>query len=78
MDFWPGLGLSGKKREEDDTHTSHEFAISLPFVTRGVHNAVEVDEGIVVIQLGVDQICLVDVTTRRVALITRGGGPVVA
>lgn len=73
--FWAVEGISGNHQP---TGEKVRFSLELPFVAWVVRNAVQLEGGYVVAQLGDDQICLFHPDSRRVALIARGKGPVVA
>lgn len=73
--FWPVEGISGENAKEG---TRFHYSIETPFAAWVVRNATQVAEDRVVFQLGDDQICILDPTTKRIALITRGKGPIVA
>jgi hypothetical protein len=72
--FWASEGLRGQNQE---TNEKVRFALEVPFAAWPVRNATHLEGGYVVFQLGKDQICLLHADSRRLALITRGRGPVV-
>jgi hypothetical protein len=53
------------------------FALETLLVTWMIRNVTEVNRDLLVLQLGRDQICLLQPSTRRIALLARGWGPVV-
>jgi hypothetical protein len=73
--FWPIEGISG---ENDKTGKNVRFSLELPFAAWPVRNATQIFGDYIVAQLGVDQICLLHLESRRIALIARGRGPIVA
>jgi hypothetical protein len=72
--FWPIQGLSGKR---SDTKKTIYFAMETPFVQWNIRNATHIPGDKVVFQLGDDQICIFDVNSKSVALVTYGRGPIV-
>jgi hypothetical protein len=54
------------------------FALEMPLARWPVRNAAHLASDYLVFQLGEDQICLMHPPSRRIALIARGKGPVVA
>ena len=73
--FWPIEGVSGtNERTGERFHCSLE----LPFAAWPVRNATHIAGDYLVAQLGDDQICLLHPASRRIALIVRGKGPIVA
>ncbi len=73
--FWPVEGIGGHNRK---TGKRVHFSLELPFAAWNVRNATQIDEDLVVAQLGNDQICMIDPVSKRIALIARGKGPIVA
>lgn len=71
--FWPIEGLRG-------THATSEkrvhFSLETPFVAWSVRNATHLPTDKVLLQLGDDQLCVYDPETKRIALLTRGRGPI--
>lgn len=72
--FWPVEGVSGKNERTEETF---HFSLELPFAAWPVRNATHITGDYMVAQLGDDQICLLDPASRKIALITRGKGPIV-
>jgi hypothetical protein len=70
--FWPFEGLTATNGKTG--HRAH-FAFETPFAAWPVRNAIHLPNDVVLFQLGEDQICVMDLTTRKVALLTRGRGP---
>ncbi len=73
--FWPVEGLSGRREESGERF---QFSLETPFVQWLVRNATHLKGDLVLFQLGDDQICLLDPLGKRIALVARGQGPVVA
>lgn len=71
--FWPIEGLHGT---QTNTGRHVGFAFETPFVEWTVRNATLLPGDIVLFQLGHNQICVFDPTTKRVALVTKGRGPI--
>ncbi len=72
--FWPIEGFRG---ENVKTGEKIHFSLETPFVAWIVRNATQLPDNYVVFQLGDDQICLLEAATKKIALLTRGQGPVV-
>ena len=72
--FWAIEGLHG---ENNKTGEKLYLTFETPFAQWNVRNAYHLPGDCVVFQLGRSQICILDVATRRVALLTKGRGPVV-
>jgi hypothetical protein len=73
--FWAVEGISCRR---EDTGERFRFSLETPFVQWRVRNATQLKGDLVLFQLGDDQICLLDPFGKRIALVTRGQGPVVA
>jgi hypothetical protein len=72
--FWAIEGLLG---DNDKTGEKLYLAFETPFAQWNVRNAYHLPGDCVVFQLGPNQICALDVVTKRVALLAKGRGPVV-
>jgi hypothetical protein len=72
--FWAAQGLDA---EDQITKQTVRFALETPFVTWNVRNATVLPGSQVVFQLD-QQILLLDLNTRQLALLALGRGPVVA
>ncbi len=70
--FWPVEGLRG----ESKTGAKAGFSYETPFGSWVVRNATHLPTDKVLLQLGFDQICVYDPAMRKIALITKGRGPV--
>lgn len=71
--FWPIEGLVAQnQRSGERISIAHET----PFAAWAARNAIHLPADKVVFQLGKDQICALDLVTRRIALLCRGRGPV--
>jgi hypothetical protein len=70
---WAGEGLSGVRK---DTGARLWLSYETPFGQWMVRNATHLPGDKVLFQLGDNQICLYDPETKRVALVTKGRGPV--
>jgi len=75
LGFWPVEGILATNRA---TGVTSSWGMETPMVQWYVRNAVQLDRDRLVFQLGRDEICLLDPDTRRIALIARGFGPLVA
>jgi hypothetical protein len=72
--FWGIEGLQGKNKKTGGTIY---FALETPFLTWSIRDAAQLRGDYVVFQMGDDQICLLEVATRKIALLTKGQGPAV-
>lgn len=72
--FWPNEGLTGNN---SGTGASIDLALETPFVAWAARNATHLPGDYVVFQLGWDQICLLEVATRKIAVLDKGYGPIV-
>ena len=73
-DFWAAGGL---RVRNDASKSSARFAFETPFASWYFRNAVQLPNDQVIFQLGHDQICAFDPTTRSFAFLFRGRGPTV-
>ena len=73
--FWPIEGIRGENEKEG---AEFHFSLEIPFVAWEVRNAIHIEGDRIVFQLGDNQICILAPESRRIALITRGKGPIVA
>jgi len=73
--FWPVEGVSG---DNEKTGERFHYSLELPFIAWPVRNATHIAGDYVIAQLGDDQICMIHPASSRIALITRGKGPIVA
>ena len=71
--FWPIEGLRGKNSK---TGESLYFSLETPFVAWIVRNATHLPGDYVIFQLGNNQICILETTTRKIAMLDKGYGPV--
>ena len=71
--FWPIEGLHGKNSK---TGASIHFSLETPFVAWNARSAIHLPGDYVVFQLGEDQICILEASTKKIALLARGYGPV--
>ena len=72
--FWPIEGFRGSNQK---TGEKIYFSLETPFVAWIVRSATQLPGDDVIFQLGDDQICLLEPSTKKIALIARGQGPVV-
>jgi len=72
--FWAAEGIT---LTHDETKDELHIAYETPFGSWNVRNAVQLPGDVVLFQFGPDQICALEIETRRVALLCRGRGPVV-
>lgn len=75
LGFWPFEGIYATERATGEVRS---WGLETPMVEWSVRNAVQLEGDRLVFQLGRDQICVLDPETRRIALIARGFGPLVA
>ncbi len=75
MGYWPAEGINGWCENQQ---RSFRYSLETPFAAWNVRNAVHISGDFVVFQLGRDQICILQPQEKRIALIARGKGPVVA
>ena len=73
--FWPIEGITEENKKEK---TTVSLSLETPFAAWIARNATQVEGDLVVFQLGDNQICMLDPVSRRIALIARGKGPIVA
>ncbi|MBK8476916.1 MAG: hypothetical protein IPL39_11595 [Opitutaceae bacterium] len=73
--FWPVEGITASRTDPD---AKLRFSLETPFVQWLARNATHLKGNLVLFQLGDDQICLLDPLGKRIALVVRGQGPVVA
>lgn len=71
--FWPIEGLSSAHNSGEGFHV----ALETPFLAWTIRNAFEIDEDLLLFQLGPHQICLLHPPTHRLAFLHEGKGPVV-
>ena len=71
--FWPVEGLEAKNKETKETIW---LSYETPFDAWPVRNAFHLPSDKVLFQLGDDQVCLFDLTSRKISLLCRGRGPV--
>lgn len=72
--FWPIEGLRG---DNNKTKDRFRFSLETPFLAWNVRNATHLPGDYVIFQLGDDQICLLELATKKIALLANGQGPVV-
>jgi hypothetical protein len=73
--FWASEGIVARNQKTDETL---HFSLETPFASWIIRNATQLEGDLVVFQLGKDQICILHLPSRRIALIARGKGPIVA
>lgn len=73
--FWPAEGISG---ENEKLKLHFRFSMETPYVAWIARNATHLEGDSVVLQIGDDQICILDPLKKRIALIARGHGCIVA
>jgi hypothetical protein len=71
--FWAIEGFSGENQAK---HAGLHFSLETPFAQWVVRNATHLPSDKVVLQLGENQICILDPDSKRIALLTHGRGPV--
>jgi hypothetical protein len=72
--FWPIEGFWGTNQK---TGERVHFSLETPFVAWIARNATHLPGDYVVFQLGDNQICLLEASTKKIALLAKGQGPVV-
>lgn len=70
---WESIGMWG---ENEKTQEQFRVAFDTPLGGWPLYRAIHLPEEKVLFQLGLDQLCLLDVTTRKLAIFARGHGPV--
>lgn len=70
--FWP---VEGMRFKNNKTGESTRFAWETLFSQWNARNAILLPDDKVIFQLGEDQICVVELTTKKIALLARGRGP---
>jgi hypothetical protein len=73
--FWT---VDGIRCENKKVNASVRFSLATPFAAWIVRNATHLEGDNVIFQLGENQICILDPESRRIGLIARGKGPIVA
>ena len=73
LGFWPGGGIYGHVGSKD----KFRFSLETPYVTWSIRNATQINDELVLFQLGVNQICLLNISSKKITLIVHGKGPVV-
>jgi hypothetical protein len=73
--FWALEGLNGENAK--DGRRLH-LSLETPFLEWYIRNATQLPGDQVVFQLGRDQICILDPDAKKIALLARGWGPIVA
>lgn len=72
--FWSADGIVA---ENLTTKKKARYVIDTPFIGWDVSDAVQLEDGKVLLRLGVDQICLLDVAAKTISLIARGKAPLI-
>jgi hypothetical protein len=72
--FWSVEGLRGKNSKTGEIIWA---SLETPFVSWIARSAIHLPGDYVVFQLGRDQICILETSTKKIALLSRGYGPVV-
>lgn len=70
--FWP---IEGMRFKNNQTGESTHFSWETLFSQWNARNAILLPNDRVIFQLGQDQICIVELTTKKIALLARGRGP---
>ncbi len=73
-DLYDTVGVTG---ENESAGENFRVAYGTPVMAWPVFGALHLPEEKVLFQFGMDQICLFDIATRKLAIIARGHGPVV-
>jgi hypothetical protein len=73
--FW---GVEGIVGSSERLNARFRYALETPFASWRVRNGTHLDGDYVVFQLGEDQVCILQPQTRKIALVARGHGPLVA
>jgi hypothetical protein len=71
---WAAQGING---HDKNSKLIFHYAIEVPFIAWSVSNTVQFGNGLIVFQLGKDQICLLDPINKKIALVARGRSPFV-
>ena len=72
--FW---AVEGMRARNEKTGETFHFAWETPFSQWVVRSAIQLPDDHLIFQLGDDQICVLEPSTQRVALLARGRGPTV-
>lgn len=73
--FWAAEGITGNRVHSKQIH---HYAFETPFIAWYVRNAIQIENDLLVFQLGKNQICILDPEARCIALLAFGKGPLVA
>jgi hypothetical protein len=71
--FWPIEGLRG---ENSKSNQSIHFSLETPFVAWVARSATQLPGDYVVFQLG-NQVCILETSTKKIAMLSKGHSPVV-
>lgn len=72
--FW---AIEGLRVRNARTAEQYRFSWETPFSQWPIRNVLQLPNEQAIFQLGSDQICILDLSTRRIALLARGRGPAV-
>jgi hypothetical protein len=76
-DFWSGFWpIEGIRGTQTNTGVHVHFSFETPFGAWKIRNATLLPSDKVLFQMGQDQICIFDPDEKRVALVTKGRGPI--
>lgn len=67
----------GIKATDLKTGIEFHYALETPFVAWTIRDAIHLPGDVLLFQLGIDQICLLNPATKRMALVARGSNPVI-
>ena len=73
--FWAAEGIKGTNKKSG---AKVHYALETPYAFWQVRNGTQIEGDMVVFQLGKSQICALHPESRRIALLSRGKGPIVA
>ena len=73
--YWPADGIRGRS---DEPNSEFQYALETPISWWYVGSATHIEGDYVVFQFGDDQICILQPQDKKIALIARGRGPIVA
>lgn len=72
--FW---AIEGLRVRDERTDEQYRFSWETPFSQWPIRNVMQLPNEQAIFQLGEDQVCVLDLKTKRVALLARGRGPAV-
>ena len=68
---------NGLRIRDSQTGTEIYYKLETPFIDWSISSPTQLKDGLVIFELGRDQICLADFRQRKIALVARGSDPVI-